>query len=347
MTKFPVPAKRILVIQLRQVGDVLLTTPAVKVLRDCYPDSTIGYLTEKGPAALLQGNPHIDRLFIRDRKGGFRQDAELMCALRKEKFDLAIDFFCNPRSAWLSFVSGAPHRVANYHAGRSWFYSETPKITAGIDYAVYDKLALLKAIGVEGALVPPVLRVPDAARHYIGDFFTKWGIPKKDERNARPIITIDPTSRRQAKRWIPERYVQLADRFVERYKAKVIFLWGPGEKEMVETLLQGGKYRHLLACPTDLMQLAALIENSDLHVGNCSAPRHIAVALGTPSLTVMGPTIPENWTYPSPMHRVVRGNVPCLECQQTVCETHECMKALTVPELEKVVEDLFSLETCA
>jgi ADP-heptose:LPS heptosyltransferase len=81
------------------------------------------------------------------------------------------------------------------------------------------------------------------------------------------------------------------------------------------------------------MQLAALIEKSDLHIGNCSAPRHIAVAVGTPSLTVMGPTVPVNWTYPSPIHQYARGDVSCVECHKTECPPHDCMKALTVKDV--------------
>ena len=189
--------------------------------------------------------------------------------------------------------------------------------------------------------MPPVLVVSQKAKQYIEEFLTKACLGEQCER---PVITIDPTSRRQAKRWIPERYVQLADRLVERYQAKVIFMWGPGEREMVAALVQQGKYPHTLACETDLMQLAALIEKSDLHIGNCSAPRHIAVAVGTPSLTIMGPTVPENWTYPSPLHRAIQGQVPCLECHKTDCKAHDCMKALTVQEVEKAVEQLLRIE---
>jgi ADP-heptose:LPS heptosyltransferase len=333
---FPVQAKNILVIQLRQVGDVLLTTPALKVLRDYYPESHISYLTETGPAVLLQGNPHLDEIIIRDRKWGIIQDAKLAYLLRRAGYDLVIDFFCNPRSAWLSFLTGAPYRIARYHAGRSWWYTDALVVQGDNRYAAEDKLEILRAIGIEGELGPPIIHVSDDAKHYIDRFFTREGI-----QNTVPIITIDPTSRRQAKRWIPERYVQLADRLVEKYAAKVIFIWGPGERDVIESLVNQGKYQHLLACPTDLMQLAALIAQSHLHIGNCSAPRHIAVAVGTPSLTIMGPTTPEDWTFPSPIHQVVRGNVPCLGCQKRVCETHECMQTLTVQKVEDAVKQLF------
>ncbi len=336
MTTYPVPAKKILVIQLRQVGDVLLTTPAVKTIRAHYADSSIWYVTETGPAVLLQGNPHIDHLLTRRRRDGIWQDIQLVRRLRQEKFDLVIDFFCNPRSAWVSFLTGAPHRIAVYHGGRAWWYTETPKIETGKGYAAEDKLALLQAIGLQGKLVPPVIHVSDEANLYIEEFFRRINRSKRDHSGL--LVTIDPTSRRQAKRWIPERYVHLADRLVERYQAMVIFIWGPGEHDMAASLVKQGKYQHLLACPTNLMQLAALIAKSDMHIGNCSAPRHIAAAVGTPSVTVMGPTSPENWTYPSPIHQVVRGDVSCLECQKTTCDTHECMNRLTVQEVEACVE---------
>jgi ADP-heptose:LPS heptosyltransferase len=337
MNVFPIQAKNILVTQLRQVGDVLLTTPAIKVLRDFYPESRISYLTETGPATLLQGNPHIDTIIRRDRRGGIFQDIKLARALRKAKYDLVIDFFCNPRSAWMSFFTRSPYRVASYHAGRSWWYTYTPVIQGGKGYAAEDKLALLRAIGIDGKLVPPVIHVSDEAKQYIDKFLIQQGI-----HNNNPLFTIDPTSRRQAKRWIPERYVQLADRLVEKYAATVIFIWGPGEKEMVNSFIKQGKYQHILACPTDLMQLSALLARSHLHIGNCSAPRHIAVAVGTPSLTIMGPTAPESWTFPSSMHRVVRGNVACLACGKTQCATHECMQALTVDEVKNAAEQLIS-----
>lgn len=337
--QYPVQARNILVVQLRQVGDVLLTTPAVNVLRAHYPQSRISYLTETGPAALLQGNPHLDRVVTRNRRNGLWQDVQLVRRLRAQRFDLVIDFFCNPRSAWMSFLTGAPHRIAAYHAGRTWWYSYAPRIDSKKGYAAAHNLALLRKIGVKGVLSPPVIRISAEAQHDIDNFLIRSGLSRQ-QMETRPVITIDVTSRRQAKRWVPERYVQVADRLVERWNAAVIFIWGPGERDTVGELLRQGRQKHLLACPTDLMQLSALIASSVLHIGNCSAPRHVAVAVGTPSLTIMGPTSPESWTYPDPKHRVARGEVPCLECQKTECKTHECMQTLTVGKVTAIAEEM-------
>ncbi len=290
---------------------------------------------------LLRGNPHIDRIVTRKRRTPFRQDVQLAYQLRKERYDLVIDFFCNPRSAWMSFLTGARHRIASYHAGRAWWYTYTPRIQGGEGYAVNTRLALLRTIGIHGDLVPPVLRIPETADAYIKNFFHAHNLDRTLlPETPHQIVTIDITSRRQSKRWIPERYARLADRLTETVGATAIFIWGPGEQKLVETYVRKARHHHLLACDTDLMQLSALIARSHLHIGNCSAPRHIAVAVDTPSLTVMGPTDPRDWTYPSPAHQVVQGNVPCLCCQKTECSTHECMHALTVDEVETVAVNM-------
>lgn len=335
--QWPVDARNILVTQLRQVGDVLLTTPAVKVLRDHYPHSRISYLTETGPATLLEGNPHLDAIIRRNRKSGVLQDWQLAFTLRKARYDLVLDFFCNPRSAWLSFMTGARYRVAAYHAGRSWWYTHAPRLPDVQEYTAERKLALLRAIGIHGELVPPILNIAASAKQYIDAFFKTHQI-----REDTPVVTIDPTSRRPARRWIPERYVQLADRLTEQCQATVIFVWGPGEKEDVDALVRQGRFHHLLACPTDLMQLSALIARSWLEIGASSAPQHIAVAVGTPSLTIMGPTNPVNWTYPSPLHRTVQGKVDCLACNRTECATHECMQMLRVEDVECAAQQLLT-----
>lgn len=329
-------AHKILVIQLRQVGDVLLTTPALRILRTHYPHSHITFLTEKASAPLVMNNPHLDEVLIRNRSSSWREELKLIRQIRRQQYDLVLDFFRNPRSGWLTLLSGAKYRVAIHHPLRAFFYNITPKIQTGRDYAVLDKLKLLKAIGLEGDLTPPHLDIPEEAEVYIEKFLVTQGISRWDF-----IITISPTSRRPHRKWIPEKYAQLADWLVETYGAKIVFVWGPGEKEEVISILKKCHYPHTLACPTDLLQLAALLDKSQLHIGNESAPRHIAVARGTPTLTILGPTNEVNWTYPSPFHRVVYESVPCRPCEKKTCAYQmECMRYLTVEKVAGVCKEL-------
>lgn len=333
----PISAQRILIVQLRQVGDVLLTTPALKALRDFYPKAQIDYLTEPGPAGILQNNPHLNTVIIRKRKATLREDLALIGNLRRQHYDLILDFMSNPRSAILTRLAGAPCRVARNRFGRNFYYTHTPRVESNhLAYSPTHKLALLEAVGIPAPLSPPVIRVPEEAQRKIQDFQQAVGLEPTALR-----VTMDATSRLPHKKWPGERFVEVADWLKEQHNCQVIFIWGPGEREEVQALIASARHPHILACPTNLMELAALIEQSHLHIGNCSGPRHIAVAVGTPSMTVMGPTFPANWTYPSPAHRAVQGEASCPDCQAGTCILHRDIRLVSVEDVQKALDGMF------
>lgn len=268
MPQLPDRPLRILVIQFRHVGDVLLTTPALKALRDRYPQARIDYLTEPGPSHILRGNPHIDAVILRKRKATLREDWALIRTLRRTQYDLVFDFFSNPTSAILARLSGAPCRVARSRFGRNFLYSHTPVVNHQEDvYSPTHKLALLRAMGVPAAICPPILEIPRESADRIAQFLQDSAIAPEAR-----LVTMDTTSRLADKKWEGQRFLQLADWLTEKHGARVVFIWGPGEKEEVEDLITQGRHAHLLAPPTSLMELAALIAKSHLHIGNCSGP---------------------------------------------------------------------------
>ena len=108
-----ITAERILVIQFRQIGDVLLSTPVLRALRQHYPQSYIAFLTEPSPGLVLQGNPCLDAVLIQPRHATWRQQWQLWRQIRRQRFDLVIDLIGNPRSALLTYLSGAQHRLAD------------------------------------------------------------------------------------------------------------------------------------------------------------------------------------------------------------------------------------------
>lgn len=337
MPQLPDRPLRILVIQFRHVGDVLLTTPALKALRDRYPQARIDYLTEPGPSHILRGNPHIDAVILRKRKATLREDWALIRTLRRTQYDLVFDFFSNPTSAILARLSGAPCRVARSRFGRNFLYSHTPVVNHQEDvYSPTHKLALLRAMGVPAAICPPILEIPRESADRIAQFLQDSAIAPEAR-----LVTMDTTSRLADKKWEGQRFLQLADWLTEKHGARVVFIWGPGEKEEVEDLITQGRHAHLLAPPTSLMELAALIAKSHLHIGNCSGPRHIAVAVGTPTLTIMGPTLPANWTYPSPEHQALRGNTQCPACREQSCTLHHRMEDVRVEDAKAALESMF------
>src|SRR5262245_58429308 len=118
-----VPAARILVIQFRRIGDVLLSTPVLRALRAAYPQSHIAFLTEPSPGRVLQGNTLLNEIILRPRQITWREQWGLIRHLRRQRFDLVIDLIGNPRSAILTRLSGARHRLAFARFPRSLLYT--------------------------------------------------------------------------------------------------------------------------------------------------------------------------------------------------------------------------------
>src|SRR5918911_772493 len=233
-----IPAERILVIQFRQIGDVLLSTPVLRALRCYYPQSYIAFLTEPAPGRVLQGNPLLDEVIIRPRHATWRQQWHLLRSIRRQRFDLVIDLIGNPRSALLTYLSGATHRLAFARFPRSLLYTLLVTHHHPVpEYTVAKRLRLLE-------------------------------------------------------------------------------LWGPGEEAEVQAVAAAARSRPALIPAWGLDTLAALLARADLLVGCNSAPLHIAVSQGTPTVTIMGATYSASWVPPAPQHRAVSAGLPCQPCEK-------------------------------
>src|SRR5215471_11279527 len=152
------PAERILVIQFRQIGDVLLSTPVLRALRNSYPQSYIAFLTEPSPGRVLQGNALLDEVIIRPRHATWRQQWQLLRQIRRQRFDLVIDLIGNPRSAVLTRLSGARHRLAFARFPRSLLYTMLVTHHQPVqEYTAAKRLRLLEPLGIRTTDLRPIL----------------------------------------------------------------------------------------------------------------------------------------------------------------------------------------------
>ena len=331
-------ARRVLVIRHRAAGDLLLTTPALRALRAALPDARIEVLVARGLGSLLEGNPDVTRAIEFDRRS-LRSQAALYLRLLRGGYDAVIDLVSNPRSAWMTALTRARVRAGTRIPGRSWAYTvavprEQEREGAAPRYAPEAALALLGALRVAPQGLHLTLQVAPRAEEIMDDWLRAEGIHPGD-----PLLACLPAGSWPAKTWLPERFVRVMDGLVP--EGAVIWLWGPGERDLAEACRARMKRPSHLAPAMGWQELAALIRRSALWVGNDSGPKHVAVALGVPTVTVFGPTHPGTWHPPDGPHVAVEATgLECLHCNANVCplpgERHmRCMRDVTA---DRVIE---------
>lgn len=289
---------KVLLIQLRQLGDILLTTPAIRALKKTYPDAEISFLTHPMGQLILTGNPDLKEHLIYPIDSRFEQLAFVL-ALRAKKFDVVFDFMSNPRSALLTRATGAPRRYS-FASPRSWAYTGVVPRESGRDYIVNEKFRVLSQAGIVSDDVRLMLPWSNSDLKPWQDFLASRPLLQEKK----PRVLLSPTHRRENRRWPLTSWIRLAEILTQDWGAQVIWLWGPGEEDEVRSLKEQCRIPTLLAPKTSFRELAALMAQCDLFIGNSNGPSHVAVAVNTPSLQFHGPTDAPSWSPMTTRHRV-------------------------------------------
>lgn len=294
--------ERILVIQLRQLGDILLTTPCLSALRKEYPSAQITFLSHAMGRLIIDQNPDVDEHLTYGSHDTLREHLKLLGDIRSRKFDLVFDFMDNPRSALYTFASGAKHRVG-FESVRRWVYNTTVPRTGSYSYIVGGKYTLLEGFHVKAREMRLVLPWFDHHVQPTRNFAAEHpGFAQAPLR-----VILSPTHRREARRWPMARFAELSDHLVRDWGASVLWLWGPGEEQDIEAAIGLCQEPSFKAPKTTFREMAALIANCDVFIGNSNGPSHVAVAVDTPSLQLHGPTYGVSWSPNTPSHRYLQG----------------------------------------
>ncbi|MFH1861642.1 MAG: glycosyltransferase family 9 protein [bacterium] len=325
----------ILLIQLRAIGDVILTTPALRVLKRRFPDAAIDFLTNLAPAEALQGNPNLrETIVFQHRPSDFWGILRFAWKLRRRRYDITIDFLGTSATALISYLSGAPMRVGYNLRFRRFLYTHLEQGYRGDVYNALTKFSLLKPLGIVKEETETELFIPAEADKWAEDWMAARSLT--DGR----LVALAPDAKRPARRWLPERFAETATWLVNE-GAKVLFFWGPGEREYVENVRRLTSDAVLLTPPMTLQQCAALLKRCRLLICNCSGIKHIAVAVGAPTLTLHGPTDPRVWTpWFDPKHNYIQANVDCLVCGKRECEPLDCMRKISAKQVIQRVQGM-------
>jgi ADP-heptose:LPS heptosyltransferase len=323
----PERVRRILLCQQRQIGDVLLATPAIQLVHEHYPEAEIHFFTEKKCAPILEGNPHLHKLWVVDRKqlNSLPKELAWYWKVARQNYDLVVDFQQLPRCRWVVGFSGAPVRLTFtppwYHRPLYNHWS-TPR--GG--YGAMTKASILEPLGIRWNGEKPRIYLAPEEHEAMRTLLAQMGL-----RPEHKLITMDPTSQKATRRWPAAHYARLLTLAAERDPAlRFLPLWGPGEEAEVRAIVAAaGRTDHILLTPhmLSLREMAACVAEARLHMGNDSAPRHVAVAVDTPSFTIRGST-GLAWVFPSPEHTEIALDLPCQPCTRATCHTR-CLTDLT------------------
>ncbi len=293
--------QRILLIQLRQLGDILLTTPCVAAIKEDNPAHEIVFLCHEMGKRVLGDNALLTELWTYRETDSLWAQLQLLRRIREQPFDIVFDFMNNPRSLLFSCVARSPKKIA-FTSKRSWFYTETISKTPYQNYIVREKFLLLEAAGFHPEQEDLLLPLPTQAFACVDTFLQENPVLQQSSMR----VVLSPTHRRPARKWDPARYVALAERLTTEWGATVIWVWGPGEKEEVEALQAQCKVKTWLSPPTSFPELAAFLKRMHLFVGNSNGISHLAVAMNTPSLQLHGPTSARSWCPLTGRHKALQ-----------------------------------------
>jgi lipopolysaccharide heptosyltransferase II len=332
------------------IGDVVLTTPAIRSVRNAFPDAFISYMGDRHAVSLLENNPCLNEIIPFDfSRPSIVVQPGVLLRLRRSRFDLAIDFFGNPRSALLTYMSGARHRVGPDRKGRGRLYNRQVKDDGKPKPVIDFYNQYLRAAGIEPSSRKTELFLTDDERREAGIFLRWLDYETSPLDLTRPIIGLHPGATWPAKKWLAGRFAGLAELIRAKLGCQVVLTAGPNDRDTVREVAAASMAGIKVLPPLPLRQLAAVISHFRMYVSNDAGPMHIAAALDVPTIGVFGPG-EENIWFPydeADGHTALRKDVPCHPCHLDFCnreggEYMECMKLLKADEVFAAVQRMFT-----
>ena len=299
---------KILLIQLRRFGDLILTTPAISALREHLPSAQILLAVSHECESLLPAIQGLQKTFLTKR--GLR-DLSTWIQIRRAGFECVIDFTRNDRSAWLTVLSAAPRRIVSDRLKikskfRARFYNEFVDCAMKQMHTVDYNLALLRPLGISAPANDPVLDLPPGAKERASALID-------GQIRQQPFAVFHPGSARAEKFWEPERWSQIIKFAATELGLFPVLSGGTSNLERAHLAAIREKLQTAvldLSGQLDLLSLAALLERARLLVTVDSAPLHLASATRTPQVALFGPTNPFHWRPRNSPAAILFGDSP-------------------------------------
>jgi lipopolysaccharide heptosyltransferase II len=318
----------ILFIRVDRVGDMVLSTPALRAIKAALPKVQLMVMASPTNAPVLKNNPDVDEVIVYDRSASLLEKMKFINGLRSRHFDLSIDPYPDYelKTAWLAGMSGAAHRIGYAAFGREIFFNcPAPKIE-GNKHFIDGALDLLKSIGIPSENRNSAINLGGDEKAWAHQWLQENGFQGK------AIAAIHPGAYYETQRWLPEHYAELIRLIRERSQADVILFGGPSDIKVIDDIRSRVKMDICVCIQDYLRNFFAILSQCRVLVCNNSGPLHCAAALKIPTVSFMGPTVKEQWMPLGDIHRVLRlDDLPCIGCNCGWCKikTHDCMRLIS------------------
>jgi len=339
--------KRILITRTDRIGDVMLSTPVIKALRENYPNAYIAMMVSPYAKDVVEGNPYLDEVITYDKDGKHKswgRSIKLGRNLKKKKFDLALILHPSNRAHLLTFLAGIPKRVG-YDIKLGSLLTDRIKHTKqfGEKHELEYNLDLLRYLSIEPEDKSLFMPIRPESEKYVEGLFREEGIKNSDR-----LLAIHPGASCPSKVWPSERFAEAADRLAEKYGFKVLVVAGPKDTALAQNVIKRMRHPVLnLAGRISVSQLASVLKRCRLFISNDSGPVHISSALGTPVISIFGRSqkglSPKRWGPLGEEDRVVSKTAGCVECLAHNCtRSFACLKAVSADYVVSVADSILA-----
>jgi len=326
----------ILIVRTDRLGDVILSTPVIKNLRDTFPQAHIAFMCRPYTKEALEGNPYLDEVIVYDKYGKHKSTwASIKFAkeLRKKKFDWALILHPTNRAHLVTYFAGIPFRIG-WDKKMGFLLTERLKHTKqrGRKHETEYTLDILRTLNIATEDKTTYFPINENADKKVEELLTKEGLEKKEK-----FIVIHPSASCRSKKWPSDYFSKLVKALKEKTNLKVAVISAAEEKQTAEKIVKENEVIDLRGKLT-IAEVGALLKRAELFISNDSGPVHIAAALNTPVISIFGrknPGLsPRRWAPLGEASLYLHKDVGCIACSAHDClKGFLCLKAISPEEV--------------
>ncbi len=333
VNKIKYPVKRILIIKLKGIGDVILASLAIKPIHDFFPEAKIDFLADKSSFDLLKSIPLINDIIINGKT--FSERIKTALKIRSNDYDIVIDLYSNSTTALYSYFSGAKLRAGFPYKGRKYAYNIFGPAERDKYHNAELQLKLVENLGIPIKEKYFPIQISEEDKNYSDSILSKY--------SGNDIIGISLTGGWNSKKCPAKRYAEIIKELEKKYSFIPLILWGPGDEKDANKIVS--LLPNAVKIPNcTFMQMGAIMENCKFILSNDSGPMHLAAALNIPLLAFFGPTNPKFHAPYSDNSLVINySELHCIICNLLECPyKHECFNELPMERILNQINNLIN-----